>query len=111
MKTECKLCSGWGRWTEIIHGQICSGECGRCRGRGTVEVVPPRRFWLVTYYPADLARAPWDARRRHSRVRLFFDPRQAASFADSVWHSRDWRLLSEVEVERTGTGFRHLLPF
>jgi hypothetical protein len=65
----------------------------------------------VTYYPATLARATWDTRRRHSRVRLFFDPRQAATFADSVWHSRDWRLLSEVEVERTGTGFRHVLPF
>jgi hypothetical protein len=111
MKTECKLCSGWGRWTEIIHGQICSGECSRCRGRGTVEILPPRRFWLVTYYPATLNRASWDTRRRHSRVRLFFDPHQAAAFADQVWHSRDWRLLSEVEVERTGIGFRHVLPF
>jgi hypothetical protein len=70
-----------------------------------------RRFWLVHYYPARLAQATWDERRRHSRVRLFFDPHQAALFADSVWHSPDWRLMSEVEVERTGIGFKHLSPF
>jgi hypothetical protein len=68
-------------------------------------------FYLVTYYPAALARAPWDARRRHSRVRLFLDAHQATTFSDSVWHSRHWRLMSEVEVERTGLGFRHVLPF
>jgi hypothetical protein len=65
----------------------------------------------VTYYPARLARATWDERRRHSRVRMFFDPRQAATFTDSVWHSPDWRLLSAVEVERTGAAFLHALPF
>ena len=70
-----------------------------------------RLFWLVTYYPAALAQAPWTQRRRHSHVRLFFDPLQAATFADSIWHTRDWRLLSEIEVERTGLGFQHVLPF
>jgi hypothetical protein len=70
-----------------------------------------RRFWLVHYYPAARVFAPWDERRRHARVRLFFDPLGAAVFAESVWHSRGWRLLYQVEVERTGLGFRHALPF
>jgi len=70
-----------------------------------------RLFWLVSYYPASLFRASWDSRHRHSHVRLFFDPLQAATFADSIWHTRDWRLLSEIEVVRTGLGFQHILPF
>jgi hypothetical protein len=77
----------------------------------TTDLSRVRLFWLVHYYPACLARAPWPERRRHSRVRLFLDPHQAAAFADSLWHSRGWRLLSEVEVEGTGLGFRHVLPF
>ena len=76
-----------------------------------MDLTQVRLFWLVSYYPAALSRASWDERRRRSRVRLFFDPLQAATFADSIWHTRDWRLLSEVEVERTGFGFEHILPF
>lgn len=77
----------------------------------SIDLSQIKRFWLVHYYPAGQALAPWDERRRHARVRLFFDPVQAALFAESVWHSRDWRLLGEVEVERTGLGFRHIIPF
>ena len=77
----------------------------------TTDLSQVRIFWLVHYYPATFAQAPWEARRRHSRVRLFFDPLQAADFAESVWHDPGFRLLSEIEVERTGIGFRHILPF
>jgi hypothetical protein len=76
-----------------------------------IDLTEIKRFWLVHYYPAALTHAPWEERRRQSRVRLFFDPLKAALFADSIWHSRDWRLLYEVEVERTGLGFKHTLPF
>ena len=77
----------------------------------TIDLTQVKRFWLVSYYPSCLTGTTWDERRRQSRVRLFFDPVQAALFADSIWRSRDWRLLSEVEVERTGLGFMHVLPF
>jgi hypothetical protein len=76
-----------------------------------IDITQIKRFWLIHYFPAIFTRATWEERRRHSRVKLFLDPIQAALFADSVWHSRDWRLLSEVEVERTGLGFKHILPF
>jgi hypothetical protein len=44
-------------------------------------------------------------------VRLFFDHLDALDFALAVWRSPAWRLLSEVEVERTGLGFRRDEPF
>jgi hypothetical protein len=111
MRFNRKLCNGWGRWTEVVHGQLCSGTCTRCGGSGRADLSQVRRFWLVSYYPARLARSTWDARRRHARVRLFLDAGEAADFASTVWHSRHWRLLSEVEVCRTGLSFEPVLPF
>src|SRR5262245_60022210 len=111
MPFECKLCSGWGRWTEVVHGQVCSGTCARCKGRGRLHPSRITHFWLVHYYPARFAQDTWDARRRHARVRLFTFPTDAALFADQVWHSPHWRLLDEAEVRRTGIGFESVLPF
>jgi hypothetical protein len=80
--------------------------------RTSTEVLKDvKSFFVVHYYPAQLAHAPWMMRRRHARVRSFLDPLKAASFTSSIWHSKQWRLLAGCEVRRTGTGFKSSLPF
>jgi hypothetical protein len=57
------------------------------------------RVWIVSYIPAELARAPLVVQERHRRVRCFTDAYASARFVLDPWASGDWRVISEAEVE------------
>ena len=71
----------------------------------------PKRVWIVSYIPAELARAPLVLQQRYRRVRCFTDAYASAQFILDQWASGYRRVISEVEVALGGGSFVNTRSF